>query len=100
MKQTIVKYSFPITVASALSAVIFIATTGYWFRGLSADMNSRILTVETGQGHIVTALEDLEDRVDDGEMTQTEIRVKLASIEAQLSAISYTMTEIKEELRK
>jgi len=99
MKETIKKYKLSITVATACSLIFFVATSVYWFTNLKADVNSRLSSLETGMGYLEIELIELTKDVESNRDADTEVKVKLASIEAQLAAINSTMLEIKEALK-
>lgn len=98
MTEGIKKHALKITVGTVVAAVLFIIYTTITLSDMKNDIYKKLENCETGQFYIQKELEKMDIRIDDNETTNNEVKVKLASIEAQLTGISLTLEEIKRTL--
>lgn len=91
MKETIDKYQFKITIAVAISIIIFLIMLSASFATWKNEMQNqqKAMTLRQDQlsdGHelLKTDVVILERRLDDNDLTLVEIRTKLVNIESLL----------------
>jgi copper chaperone CopZ len=99
MGETIKNNVVKITVGSIIGVLIFCISMTWYVAAERGKMWDKLQTCEIGMEHITTELNKMQVQIDENETTGTEVKVKLASIEAQLAGITITLQEIKQAVK-
>ncbi len=91
MSEVIKKHAFKIQVGSAISIILFVASSVWWTASVKAEYEQRFTTLANQYEHCHKWYEGLQEVQDDlvednqdQEIIITEIRTKLTNIEAML----------------
>ena len=99
MKHTIEKHVVSITISTLVVLIFFIISTTLTVSNWKADVEQKLSLLDKGITHHSNAYNKHEERILNLEGENTEVKVRLATIETKLTSIESLLMEIKEDLK-
>lgn len=98
--KSLENHHFKLTMATAVTVVIFLTSMTYSFSSWKSSVESDMDKIMTGLNHVGETYGNFDDRITLIEAQDTLVKIQIATMEARLTNIEALLLELKIDVKK